>query len=74
MALSAEMNERLAVLRNKARENTLSQEDMREAIKIMREDRVGAAASSAASKARTSTARAKKNVDSEDLLSQLDGL
>lgn len=74
MALSQTANERLAVLRSASRERPLTMEEMREAIKIMREDRTNAAATSATSKARTSTAKAKKNIDSDDLLSQLDGL
>lgn len=74
MALTQAMNERLALLRAKARDNTMTQEDMREAIKIMREDRMGAAVTSAKAKERTATSRAKKNVDSDDLLSQLDGM
>jgi hypothetical protein len=74
MALSQHANERLAALRAAGRERPLTMEEMREAIKIMREDRTGAAATSAASKATKSAAKTKKNIDSDDLLSQLDGI
>lgn len=74
MAISPEMQAKMAEWRQKARDNTLTKEEMKEAIKLMRTERVGAAATSAASKTRKSAATAKKNIDSDDLLSQLDGL
>jgi len=75
MALSPETIERIAVLRQKSRENTLTQEEMREAINLMRNERLTAHATSATSKARKSTAAAKKGpINSDDLLSELDGL
>jgi hypothetical protein len=72
--LSPEAQARLATLRQKARDNTLTKEECAEAIAMMRQERVAASATSAASKARKSTAAAKKNVNSDDLLSELDGL
>lgn len=59
------ITEKLDALRAKGRENLLSLEDMREALKLMRGDRVRAAAVS-------KTSRAKKvAVNSDDLLSEL---
>ena len=73
--MNSEIHQRLAVLRQKSRDNTLTMEEIRESITLMREGRVQAAATSATSKARTSTAKAKKApIDSNDLLSELDGL
>lgn len=75
MAVTQEMQVKVANWRQKAREGTLTMEEMKEAIQAMRQDRVGAAASSAASKERKSTAKAKKApINSEDLLSELDGI
>lgn len=72
--LSPEMQSRLAELRQKSRDNTISKEELQEALSMMRQERVGASATSATAKARKSTAAAKKNIDSDDLLNQLDNL
>lgn len=74
MAQSPEMQAKIQLWRQKAREGTLTQEEMREAIAALRQDRIGAAGVSAASRERKATARAQKNVNSDDLLSELDGL
>lgn len=75
MALSQEAQARIGVLREKARNNTITQDEMREAIQMMRQDRVGAATASAGAKERKATASKKKApVNSDDLLSELDGL
>lgn len=66
--------QRLAELRAKTLNNTVTQEELKEAIILMRNGRVQAAATSAKSKATRSTAAAKKNINSDDLLSELDGL
>ena len=47
---------------------------MREAIAALRQDRVGAAATSEKSRERKATSRAKANINSDDLLSELDNL
>lgn len=70
--LSPEMQSRLAELRQKSRENAITKEELQEALSMMRQERVGASATSATAKAKKSTAAAKKNIDSDDLLSQLD--
>ena len=74
MAQSPELQAQVQLWRQKAREGTLTQGEMRQAIAALRQDRVGAAAVSAKSKATKATARAKANVNSEDLLNELDNL
>ena len=74
MAQSPEMQAKIQLWRQKAREGTLTQGEMREAIAALRQDRVGAASVSAASREKKATAKAKKNVNSDDLLNELDGL
>ena len=69
--VSDETRERVMVLRAKQqRGETLSLEEVREAVALMRGDRVRAATVSAKSK----TAKSKAPVDSEKLLGELDGL
>lgn len=66
--MSPEVSSKLATWRQKALDNTLTQEEMREAIKLMRGDRVGASIASAKSR----TAKAKAEIPSaDDLLSEL---
>lgn len=52
----------------------MTQEEYKEVLRELRVDRVKAGEVSAASKARKSTAAAKKNINSDDLLGELDGL
>lgn len=66
--MSPEVTSKLAHWRQKALDNTLTQDDMKEAIRIMRGDRVGASIASAKSR----TSRAKAEIPSaDDLLSEL---
>lgn len=74
MALDQASIQKLAILREKSRNNTITQEEMREAIALMREGRVAAAATSAKAKSTKSAATAKKNINSDDLLKELEGL
>ena len=74
MAMSPEMQAQIQLWRQKAREGTLTQDEMREAIAALRQDRVAAAGVSAASRAKKSATAAKKAVNSDDLLSELDGM
>ena len=74
MALSPEAQVQVQLWRQKAREGTLTQDEMRQAIALLRQDRINAATTSAASREKKATTRAKKNVNSDDLLSELDGL
>jgi hypothetical protein len=70
-----EIHERLAVLRAKSRDNTITLAEVTEAITLMRAGRVVAAATSAKSKStKAATAAKKAPVDSDDLLSQLEGM
>jgi len=69
--MSPEMMQKIAQWRQKALENTLTVEDMKEAILALRGDRRGAAVASEKSK----TKKAPKVVQSaDDLLSELEGL
>lgn len=58
--------------RQKAREGTLSMDEMREAIKFLRAGRAMTAPATGGSKTRKAAASAKPNGD--DLLSELEGL
>ena len=74
MAQSAELQAKIAIWRQRCREGTMTQEEYKEVLRELRADRVKAGEVSAASKARKSTATAKKNINSDDLLGELDGL
>ena len=69
MALSQESMQRIHALRNAALSRELSDDELREAITIMRQDRIGAAVVSATAKTRATAAKTPVNVD--DLLSRL---
>lgn len=69
--MSPEMQIKIQDWRAKARAGTLTQDEMREAMAALREDRVAAAATSAKSRA---AKPGKAVVSSEDLLAELDGL
>lgn len=71
MALSPEMQSKVQLWRQKAREGTLTVEERREAIQLLRQDRVGAAQISAASRAKKAP---KAPVNADDLLNELDNL
>ena len=70
---SPEVTTKLAILRQKSRDGTITLEEMREGIAILREDRIGA--SVASGKARTTKARsaASAAINSDELLAQLEG-
>jgi len=73
--MNSEIHARLDILRQKSRDNTITMEEVKESMILMREGRIAAAGTSAASKARKSTAAAKKApINSDDLLSELGGL
>jgi hypothetical protein len=71
MAQSPEVQAKIQLLRQKSRDGTLTQDEMREAIILMREGRVAASATSAKAKSRKSS---KASVNSDDLLNELDNL
>ena len=66
--MTPETQARIQIWRQKALAGTLSQEELREAIQILREDRVGASQVS-----RTSRAK-KAPINADDLLGELEGL
>lgn len=74
MAQSPEMQAKIAVWRQRALTGTLTQDEMREAIAALRQDRIGASSVSAASREKKATTRAKAAINSDDLLGQLDGI
>ncbi len=74
MAQSPELQAKIQTWRQKAREGTLSADEMREAIAALRQDRVMASATSAVAKERKSTARAKKDINSDAMLGELEDL
>lgn len=69
-----DINARVAVWREKARNNQLTQDEMKEAIQFLRQGRTSASAANEKTRERKATARAKANVNSEDLLSELDNI
>lgn len=72
--MTPDMNAKVQLWRQKARDGTLTQEEMREALTALRADRTNSHTNSGASRAKRTTAKAKANINSEDLLSELDGL
>lgn len=71
MSQSPELLTRLAELRQKGRAGTLTLEECREGVRLLREDRIGASAAS--SKARVAKTKANREVDSNALLAELEG-
>lgn len=66
--MSPELQSKIALWRQKAIQGTLTQDEMKEAILALRQDRVGAAAASAASK----RSKAKAEIpDADDLLAEM---
>lgn len=74
MAMTPETQAKIQLWRQKSREGTLTAEEMREAIAVLRQDRVGAAAISEKSREKKAATRAKKDINSDDLLGELDSL
>lgn len=72
--MSPEMQAQIQIWRQKSRDGTITQDELREALKALREDRVRAATTSEASRGRKAATRAKAAVNSDDLLSELEGL
>lgn len=72
--MTGDINTQIQLWRQKARSGEMTLEDFKQAFNHIRQDRVHASATSAASKGKKSAASAKKNINSDDLLSELDGL
>lgn len=68
MAFTPEVQAKIQIWRERARAGTLTQDEMREAIVVLRQDRVRASAVSATARKR------KAPVDAEALLGELDNL
>jgi len=68
--LDPQLLQKMQEYRRKAADGTISLEEMREAIVLMRQGRVAAVATAASSKSRA----AKPTVSAEALLSELEGL
>lgn len=71
MALSPEMTQKIAELRQKAREGTITLEETKEALSLLRADRTNAQATSTTSRSKKAP---KAPVNADDLLSELEGL
>lgn len=63
---------KLADYRRKAADNTITLEEMREAVKLMRQGRVSAATASEKSRTTKAKTASKAPVNADDLLSELD--
>lgn len=77
MAITPEAQARLQVLRDKSRAGTITTDELKEGIAMIREDRISAAATSKTARATTGAARAKAKApppNSASLLSELEGL
>jgi len=72
--MSPEVNAKIQLWRQKAREGTLTQDEMKEAILVLRADRQGAASTSAASREKKAAGRAKAAINSDSLLDELGDL
>ena len=73
-AQSPEMQLKIAEWRQKAREGTLTQDEMKEAIAALRKDRGSVAQATAGSKTTRTRKAAAAKPNSDDLLSELDGI
>lgn len=69
-----DLSTQVQLWRQKAREGTLTQDDMKEALIALRESRQAAGAVSATSREKKAITKVKKNINSDDLLNELDGL
>jgi len=73
-AQSPELQMKIQEWRAKAREGTLTQDEMREAIAALRKDRGSVTQATAGSRTTATRKAAAKKPDGDDLLSQLEGL
>jgi hypothetical protein len=64
----------LAELRQKARDNTTTPEELRQALVLLRGDRTRAQATSSKAKGAKAAKAATKDIDSDGLLDELEGL
>ena len=64
----------IQIWREKCRQGTMTQADYKEAIAVIRAGRTMASAASTKSKTARAAGKAKANVNSDDLLGELEGL
>jgi hypothetical protein len=64
----------IQMYRQKVNAGTITKEELQRGMDLLRRARAGAHATSAASKEKKSAAAARKNIDSNSLLGELDGL
>lgn len=72
--ISVEMQVKIAEWRQKAKDKTLTTEELREAVQFLRADRAQAGVVSAKAKTAKATKAAKANINSDDLLKGLEDL
>ena len=73
--LTPDLETRIAILRQKGLDNTLTEEDMREVVLLLREGRRGASiASGKAAAKRTKTAAPKATPNADDMANELGDL
>lgn len=72
MSTPADLAAKVDEWRRKAADRTLTLEECREALVFLRQGRVAASVTS--TKARTAKAKSKQEINSDDLLSELDNL
>lgn len=70
--MTPELQSKISIWRAKALEGTLTEEEMTEAVRMIRGDRLGAAVASETS--RKAKAAKAKVVDADDLLDEMEGL
>lgn len=72
--MTPEMISKISVWRARARAGELTKDELKEFVSMIRKEREGAGAVSAKARATRSAATAKKNINSDDLLGELEGL
>lgn len=71
---SAELQSRMALWRQKQRDGTLTQDELKEAIAMMRSERMQLATTSGGSRTNKATKAKAGKPSSDDLLNELEGL
>jgi hypothetical protein len=74
MLIGQDFNDKVAEWRAKARDGTLTKEEMREAIAALRAARGKTPAATGGTKTKAAAAAKAKKPDGDDLLSELEGL
>jgi hypothetical protein len=72
--VSQEVQLQLAEIRAKSREGTATRDELRRALELLRGDRTRAGEASGKAKTTRAAKTADKNINSDDLLSELEGL